>query len=102
MTDGIPHEYIKGGCCIVCGKAFEGNHLKSKKTCGDTCRQQLTRYRKRITVQSGIALDVIDFFETISDIDELEDEAISNLIAITTAGLSVLSEIRNRREQDKS
>jgi predicted nucleic acid-binding Zn ribbon protein len=41
-----PYEWVFGGECVVCRKPFEGRHLLSAKTCGDTCRKRLQRIRQ--------------------------------------------------------
>jgi predicted nucleic acid-binding Zn ribbon protein len=41
-----PYEWVFGGECVVCRKPFEGMHLRSAKTCGDTCRKRLQRIRQ--------------------------------------------------------
>lgn len=45
--DYIPYEWVFGGQCAVCKKPFEGMHLLSQVTCGDTCRKRLQRLRQR-------------------------------------------------------
>lgn len=42
-----PYEWVFGGQCAVCKKPFEGMHLLSQVTCGDTCRKRLQRQRQR-------------------------------------------------------
>lgn len=78
----IDYEWIEGGSCIICSKEFEGLHLASKKTCGNTCRQTLHRYGERVENVYWQMIEAVKFYETTIEIDELQDETIEKLKSI--------------------
>lgn len=75
----VDFEWIEGGKCIICGKEFEGLHLASKKTCGNTCRQKLNRYSKRVESVYWMTVNNLKFFGQTIVIDELNEETVDKL-----------------------
>lgn len=75
----VDFEWVEGGSCIICGKQFEGLHLASKKTCGNTCRQKLNRYSKRIQSVYWMTVNNLKFYEKTIAVDELNAETVEKL-----------------------
>jgi len=75
----VDFEWIEGGHCIICNKPFEGMHLASKKTCGNTCRQKLYRYGERVENVYWQMVEGIKFYQMTIGIDELNAGTIEKL-----------------------
>lgn len=88
----VEFEWTSGGCCVICKKPFEGMHLLSKKTCGNTCRQKLYRYGERIENVYWQMVDGLKFYQMTLDIDELNDKTIEKLEKLQQRISTILAE----------
>lgn len=76
------YEWTTGGSCVICGESFDGQHLVSKTTCSNRCRQKLHRYRERVDVAFDRMWEDCSFFESALAIKELREASIEQLQSI--------------------